>query len=222
MKTSLIKDGIKEVKNSYKRFLSLLLIVLLGVGFFAGIKATSPDMKKTLDTYFDNLNVMDVQVISTLGLTDDDINAIQQIENVENVEGAYQADAIVTIGEEEVVVKLETMTSSLNNLNLVEGRLPENENECVVEPNFLLGTGHQIGDTIEIEIADITNDDGDSVFYTVVKEPLEIWPVSITSGISFILIFSNLCRIIIFRQRPGIIFTFFKLNRNTFSTMGKL
>ena len=161
MKTALLKDGIKEIKNSYKRFISLLLIVLLGVGFFAGIKATSPDMKKTLDTYFDDLDVMDIQVISTLGLTNDDVKAIGQVDQVEQAEGTYQTDAIVTIGEEEVVVKLETLTDNLNKLNLVEGRMPENANECVVEPRFLIGTGHNIGDTIEVEIEDFTNDDGE-------------------------------------------------------------
>ena len=161
MKTALLKDGIKEIKISYKRFLSILLIVLLGVGFFAGIKATSPDMKKTIDTYFDDLNVMDIQVISTLGLTENDITSISQVENVEKVEGTYQTDATVTIGEEEVVVKLETITSSINNLQLIDGRLPENEKECVVEQNFLNGSGHQIGDTIKVDVEDITNDDGE-------------------------------------------------------------
>ena len=161
LKTALLKDGIKEIKISYKRFLSILLIVLLGVGFFAGIKATSPDMKKTIDTYFDDLNVMDIQVISTLGLTENDITSISQVENVEKVEGTYQTDATVTIGEEVVVVKLETITSSINNLQLIDGRLPENEKECVVEQNFLNGSGHQIGDTIKVDVEDITNDDGE-------------------------------------------------------------
>ena len=125
MKTALFKDGIKEIKNSYKRFMSILLIVLLGVGFFAGIRAASPDMKKTIDEYFDKLNVMDVQVISTLGLKDDDIKAIENIENVEKVEGSYQTDAIVKIEDEEVIVKLETFSKDINNLELVDGRLPE-------------------------------------------------------------------------------------------------
>lgn len=162
MKTALFKDGIKEIKNSYKRFISILLIVLLGVGFFAGLKAASPDMKTTLDKYFDDLKVMDIQVISTLGLTDEDVTSIKNLENVENAEGAYQTDAIVKLEEEEVIVKLETILDNINNLELVEGRLPENENECVVELNFLLGTGHNIGDTIEIEVENITNDDGET------------------------------------------------------------
>ena len=87
MKTALFKDGIKEIVKSYKRFISILLIVLLGVGFFAGLRAASPDMKATVDQYFDSLDVMDIQVISTLGLTDDDVEAIKSVQGVENAEG---------------------------------------------------------------------------------------------------------------------------------------
>lgn len=183
MKTALFKDGIKEIKNSYKRFISILLIVLLGVGFFTGIKVASPDMKKTLDEYFDGLNVMDVQVISTLGLTNDDINAIRNIDNVEEVEGTYQTDATVKVEEEEVIVKLETFSESINKLELLDGKLPENEKECVVEQRFLTETGHEIGDEIEIEVEDITNDNGEKeevlrnsnvTIVGVVKSPLYI------------------------------------------------
>ena len=161
MKTALIKDGIKEIKISIKRFISLLLIVLLGVGFFAGIKAASPDMRTTLDTYFDELDIMDIQVISTMGLTDDDVTAIKNVENVKTVEGAYQADAIVSIGDEDVVVKMETINNDLNKLKLVEGKMPENEKECVVEERFLEGTNSKIGDKIQIDIENITNEDGE-------------------------------------------------------------
>ena len=161
MKTALLKDGIKEIKNSYKRFLSILLIVLLGVGFFAGLRVSSPDMKKTLDSYFDAQNVMDIQVISTLGLTDEDVDALKEVQGVSEVEGAYQTDAIVTVGDEDVVVKLETYSDKINKLELVNGKLPVNSNECVVEERFLEETGHSIGDSIKIEVEDITNDDGE-------------------------------------------------------------
>ena len=160
MKTALFKDGIKEIKNSYKRFISILLIVLLGVGFFAGIRAASPDMKKTIDEYFDRLDVFDVQVISTLGLTEEDITAIKGIQNVENVEGTYQTDAIVKVEDEEVIAKIETFSEDVNKLDLIEGKLPENKDECVVEHRFVEETGYKIGDTIEINVEDITNDDG--------------------------------------------------------------
>ena len=73
MKKALFKDTVKEITHNFKRFISMLLIVLLGVGFFAGIKAASPDMKETLDQYFDDQNVMDIQVMSTLGLTQTDL-----------------------------------------------------------------------------------------------------------------------------------------------------
>ena len=205
MKKALLKDCVKEIIKSFKRFLSILLIVLLGVGFFAGIKATSPDMKLTLDAYFDNQNVMDIQVISTLGLTDDDIIELKKLDLIENAEGTYQTDAVVTAGDKQVVVKLESLTNSrqnennvenakeestdenlaetknnsngetqtqaqdnetsdsINDLQVIEGRLPENQNECVVEKNFLSGTDYKIGDTIKIDVDNIIDDDGNEI-----------------------------------------------------------
>ena len=209
MKKALLKDCFKEIVKGFKRFISILLIVLLGVGFFAGIKATSPDMKLTLDTYFDDLNVMDIQVISTLGLTDEDITELEKLDEIENAEGTYQTDAIVTAGDEQFVVKLESLASAsqneditenaqeenqntsneeitvvtqkenneenqtqaqdnetstlINNLQVTNGRSPENQNECVVEEGFLLGTDYKIGDTIKIDVDNITDDDGNDI-----------------------------------------------------------
>ncbi len=160
MKRALQKDSVKEITHNFKRFISILLIVLLGVGFFCGIKATSPDMKKTLDNYFDDRNVMDVQVMSTLGLTDKDIEELQKIEGVEKVEGSYLLDVIINSGEKEFVVKLMSLPETINNVEIIEGRLPENDKECVVENSFLLGTEHKIGDKIKIEAEDIQDDDG--------------------------------------------------------------
>lgn len=161
MKKALMKDTIKEITHNFKRFISMLLIVLLGVGFFAGIKATSPDMKKTLDKYFDEQNVMDIQLLSTLGLTKSDIEELKKVEGVEQVEGGYSSDAIVKGNEKEVVVKLMSLPITINQVTVVEGRLPENEKECVVEPLFLTGTNYQIGDTITIEVEDIQDDEGE-------------------------------------------------------------
>ena len=92
---ALHKDTLKEIINTKKRFISILLIVLLGVGFFAGIKVTSPDMQKIVDRYFDDTDSMDIEVISTLGLTDDDIQEIKNIEGVEDVVGAYSKDVLI-------------------------------------------------------------------------------------------------------------------------------
>ena len=159
MKKSLLKDSIRQIKNTYKRFLSLLLIVLLGVGFFAGIRATSPDMKDTIDTYFDEKNVMDVQVMSTLGLTGDDVNAISNIEGVGTAVGAYGFDATFDSGENEYVVKIQSIPEGINQLQLVDGSLPQNSDECVVEPALLTRSDYKIGDYIELtpEETDVTN-----------------------------------------------------------------
>ena len=151
MKNVIVKDTMQEIKNTFKRFLSILLVVLLGVGFFAGIKATSPDMKKTIDKYFDAQSVMDIEVISTLGLTEKDIQTLKNVENVEKAEGSYSQDVIVTIDEEDAVIKLETLTTNVNQVVLLEGKMPENEEECVVEKSMLDWTGHKIGDTITIK-----------------------------------------------------------------------
>ena len=163
MKKALLKDCFKEIIKGFKRFISILLIVLLGVGFFAGIKATSPDMKFTLDTYFDDKNVMDIQVISTLGLTDEDITELEKLDLIDDAQGTYQTDAMVTAGDKQFVVKLESLASSINDLQVTSGRLPENQNECVVEEAFLLGTEYKIGDTIKIQIDNITDDDGNDI-----------------------------------------------------------
>lgn len=183
MKNVLLKDSVKEIKNTFKRFLSILLVVLLGVGFFAGIKATSPDMKKTIDKYFDEQNVMDIQVISTLGLTEDDLKTLQNIDGVEKVSASYYQDAIVQVQDSEYVMRMESIADDMNMLVLVEGSLPQETDECVVEEGFLKSSGYKIGDNINLKLDKIKDDDGnekDAIKQTnlkivgTVKSPLYI------------------------------------------------
>ena len=169
MKKALIKDSIKEIKNTYKRFLSLLLMAFLGVGFFAGIRATSPDMVNTIDTYYKQQKMYDVQVISTLGLTEDDINSIKQIDGVDIVEGTYETDGIIEVENKEIITKV-LCVDELNQPLLVEGELPQNSNECVVEENFLTQNNKSIGDTITVEIENTQNDEGEDIEYLYNKE----------------------------------------------------
>ena len=150
MKKALLKNSFKEIITSYKRFISLLLIALLGVGFFAGLRASSPDMVDSVDKYYKNQNMYDIEVISTLGLTDGDINAIKEIENVENVYGTYSEDILVKTDNEEIVSKVLTI-EDVNKPKLIEGKMPENPDECVVEKSFLTNTKKNIGDTITLE-----------------------------------------------------------------------
>ena len=150
VKRALLKDTFKEIVKSYKRFISILLMALLGVGFFAGLRASSPDMVDSIDTYYKNQNVYDIEIMSTLGLTNDDINTLSNIENVENVYGTYSKDGTIKTTDKEIVSKI-LCVDDVNKPVLVEGSMPENVDECVVEEGFLKETDKKIGDTIEIE-----------------------------------------------------------------------
>lgn len=169
MKKALLKDSVKEIKNTYKRFISILLMAFLGVGFFAGIRATSPDMVDTIDKYYDEQNVYDIQVLSTLGLTQEDIEEISKLENVEIVQGRYETDGKIEIDNKEIIVKFISL-GELNQPVLLEGNLPQNENECVVERTFLKSNNKQIGDTIQVEVENTTNDEGEEISYLKQKE----------------------------------------------------
>lgn len=150
MKKALLKDAFKEIKTSYKRFISILCMALLGVGFFAGLRATSPDMVDTIDKYYKEQNVYDIQIMSTLGLTDDDIKALQEIENVDKVYGTYSEDVLINIDNKEYVSKIMSL-EEVDKPVVTEGKLPENKNECLVEKSFLGATNKKIGDEIIVE-----------------------------------------------------------------------
>lgn len=148
MKT-LFKESVVSVKKNFKRFLSILLIVLLGVGFFAGIKATSPDMKNTIDKYYKDTNFMDFDLISIWGIKDNDIEKLKG--DGYNVEGSYEFDAIVK-GETEEVIKILSYDkdSEINKVVLLNGRFPKKPDECLIEQSKYTKS-HKIGDTITVE-----------------------------------------------------------------------
>lgn len=164
MKKALLKDSVKEIKNTYKRFISIMLMAFLGVGFFAGIRATSPDMVNTLDRYYKSQNVYDIQVLSTLGLTKEDIEELENIENIEKVFGNYEKDGKIKIQNSEIVAKVITI-GEINKPFLLSGKMPESLEECLVEENFLKLNNKEIGDKIKLEIGKNTNDEGEEIDY---------------------------------------------------------
>ena len=151
MKKALFKDSIKEIKKTHRRFISILLMAFLGVGFFAGIKASSPDMKKTIDNYYKAQNVYDIEVMSTLGLTDADMEALKNINGITNVYATYSKDATINLGDLEIVAKVHEIEPEINKVLLESGKLPETINECVVEKRFATFTKIKIGDEITLE-----------------------------------------------------------------------
>lgn len=182
MKKALLKDSVKEIKNTYKRFLSILLMAFLGVGFFAGMRVASPDMIDTIDSYYKENQVYDIQIISTLGLTNQDIEAISKIENIGTVIGTYEVDGKLEMEKKELITKIMCI-EEINHPILLEGELPKNQNECVVEKSFLISNKKEIGDTISIEVENTKNDEGEEIEYLnqsnfkivgTVKSPLYI------------------------------------------------
>ena len=159
MKNALTKDFIRDIKNSKGRFISILLIVTLGVAFFSGIKASPLAMNKTSDSYYDDYNLMDIRVASTLGLTDDDVEALSKIDNVDGIKGTYSIDAISNYNDKDSVVQIQSINledqkqnneNYMNRLNVVEGRLPQKSGECVIEKSKYQFLNYPIGSTITL------------------------------------------------------------------------
>lgn len=151
MHSTLIKDFFKEIYVNRKRFISIVLIVMLGVGFFSGIKATTPSMKYTASNYFEDSVFFDFTLNSTLGFTDSSIDIIKDnIEEVENIYPAYSKDIIMKLNNSESVIKVFSINNDVNKLALVEGNLPNNSNEILIDSKLNL----EIGETLEIENTD--------------------------------------------------------------------
>lgn len=147
-KRALRKDFYMEIRRSLGRFLSIFFIVAIGCAFFSGIRASEPDMRYSGDEYFDNKDMMDIQVISTMGLTDDDVSAIEEVDGIEYAEGGYSADVLCADGANQIVVHVMSMLPTMNQVQLEDGRLPEKEDECALDVDYLVESDLEIGDTV--------------------------------------------------------------------------
>ena len=162
-KNILTKDFIRDIKNSRGRFISILLIVALGVAFFSGIKDAPLVMKKTSDLYYDDYNLMDIRIASTLGLTQDDVDAIKKIDNVDGIKGTYSVDAISNYDKKDSVVQIQSINlkdskqnneNYMNRLKVVEGRMPSKNGECVIEKSKYNFLNYPIGSTITLSLGE--------------------------------------------------------------------
>ncbi|MCQ2508278.1 MAG: hypothetical protein MJ097_05770 [Dorea sp.] len=141
------KDFFMEIKKSPGRFISIFFIVAMGVAFFSGIRSSEPDMRLTGDYYFDQTHLMDIKCVSTMGLTDDDIDAISKVKGVEYVEGSWSMDFLELRDDQEKVVHVMSLNDQLNLPDVTEGRLPEKVGECLVDDE----EGYEIGDKIVLK-----------------------------------------------------------------------
>ena len=167
----LYKEFFVSIRKSFKRFLSITLIVLLGVGFFAGIRATSPDMKETLSRYYKENNMYDIELMSNYGISQDDISKIK--DKGYDIEGSISFDVVVNNDDSLYAVKVMSYdkNSDINKLVLMEGRMPSNSNECVIERNDYT-EDYKIGDSIYLDSDDVKNKELKIV--GIVKSPLYV------------------------------------------------
>ena len=173
---ALRKEFWMEIRKSKSRFISILLIVALGVAFFSGIQASSPDMRYSGDAYYDESSLMDIKVVGTMGLTSADVSSIKSIDGIESAEGAWSTDVMCGEGQKQKVLHIESINDTVNKLDVQEGRLPEKSGEIFLDSTFASANEYKVGDKVALR------EDGDSTLlvtaeYTVVgtgRSPLYI------------------------------------------------
>lgn len=151
MKKALRKDFFREIRRNLGRFISIFFIIALGAAFYTGVRSAKYDMKYSADTYYDDSNLMDIRVVSALGLTDDDLEAMRRVEGVASAAGGRTAEVLCQTEDTELAVSVIALTEGVNEPTLKEGRLPENAQECLADTAFLESTGYKVGDTVTFQ-----------------------------------------------------------------------
>ena len=149
----ILTDTLREIRHTFSRFLSLLVLSALAVCFLAGLRATAPDMKLSADRYFDQQELMDLHVMGTLGLTEGDVDALSAQPGVLRAQGAWTVDAVIAMGDSDLIVKVLSYPDAdpINAPALREGRMPEGPGECLAEPLLMKEAGLSLGDTVSLD-----------------------------------------------------------------------
>lgn len=140
-----------EIRKSMGRFLSIFFIVALGISLFVGLRATDPDIRLSGDAFADENELMDIKIVSTMGLTEEDIEELTAIPEVKNAMGAYSVDVLCQVEDNKQVVRVMAETEQMNRVTLTEGRMPKKTDECLIDKDFLKDSGYKVGDTIVLE-----------------------------------------------------------------------
>ncbi|MBO5571309.1 MAG: FtsX-like permease family protein [Ruminococcus sp.] len=133
MKSAIKKSSLREIRGTFGRFFAILAIIALGVGFFSGVRVTTPAMVQTVDDFLQENQFYDYRLLSTLGWEEDDIEDFRTRKDVRYAEGAYSLDVLIASGSREEVYKVHSITDNINGIKLKSGRMPEKAGECVVE-----------------------------------------------------------------------------------------
>lgn len=168
-KKALRKDLWIEIRKSKNRFVSIFLIVALGVAFFSGVRTAQPDMRMTGDAYFDKHKLMDLRVVSTLGFSEENIEAIRNVEGVKTAEPSYMADVLHDTDSSQLVLQFLADADEMNMTSVIEGRMPQKEDECLIDESVAKETGYQVGDTIQVHA-----DNDEDILDTLVTDTFTI------------------------------------------------
>lgn len=170
MKKTFFKNLFRDIKKSLPRFLSIVVIIAVGVAFYAGVRATSPDMKMSGDYYFNKNNLMDFKLISTLGLTKEDIAEVRKQSGITGAEGSYSMDAVIEKDKRQLVLNINSQpdVNGINSIRMVSGRRAEKADEAVVEERFLEKNKLKLNDKIVLKSGNDSNL-GDSLKNTEFK-----------------------------------------------------
>ncbi|NLY86983.1 MAG: FtsX-like permease family protein [Clostridiales bacterium] len=161
------KAALREIITSLTRYLAILAIVALGVGFFAGLKNCKASMVKTTGDYLRSTNFYDYRILSSYGIDDKSVKMASKVEGVAQSEGSIDIDVLLeTNGEQEETLKAISVPNKINTLKVVEGRLPEKNNECVIDAYTVIGEGYNIGDKVKLS----ANNDKDTLKKFKAKE----------------------------------------------------
>ena len=134
MKSMMKRNTFREIKKSFGRYFAILAIIALGVAFFSGLKITQSVMVHSADVYLKDLQFYDYRLVSTLGFTEENVEALAEKEDVRAAEGAISAEVLYKdAGENERVIKMHSITEKVNKLKLVAGEMPQSADECVVD-----------------------------------------------------------------------------------------
>ena len=157
MKKTYIKSLYRDIKDSLTRFLSIIIIIAVGTAFYSGVRAASPDMKKSGDYYFNKNKLMDFKLLCSTGFTNEDLNEVKKQKDISLAEGVYETDGITRIKKHEIVININSMPKDINNIKIVKGRKAAYKNEAVVEDDFFNKNKLKLGDKLTIKSGNSTS-----------------------------------------------------------------
>ena len=147
----LITLSFRKIKKSFKRFFSLVILSLLGVSFFVGMKVSMPNLLMSLDDYYKNKDTYDIEIISSNGLNNKDIEEIKKLDNNIKVYALHSKDVLVDyINNNTDVIRIRELNNDINKINLLKGRMPKNKNEILIDEKYLLNKNAKLGDELKL------------------------------------------------------------------------